>query len=128
MTSVESAVAPPLSNARAVAHFDLSAGQLPENIALSPDGSAILSFTGSLQVALVTAAGRMRVLATLPGADSPSGQASIAGLVRAGDGTVYVAYRSGDTNRERHLARVPGQPSPARRGVARRRRHKRTRG
>lgn len=90
------AATPPLSNARTVAHFDLTTGQLPENIALRPDGSALLSFTGSRQIALVTTTGRTTVLATLPGGSTSSDQPSIAGLVRAADGSTLVAYRSQD--------------------------------
>lgn len=92
------AAVPPVSNPRAVAHFDLSSGQSPENLAVAPDGSALLSLTGSRQIVRVTPTGRTSVLATLPAGD-PADQASIAGLVRAGDGTVFVAFRSGAADR-----------------------------
>ncbi|MFE6718268.1 hypothetical protein ACFVDU_11820 [Streptomyces albidoflavus] len=66
----------PLSNPRTLAHFDLSTGQSPENIALEPDGSALVSLTGSRQVARVSPTGHTTVLATLPGHDSPARRAS----------------------------------------------------
>lgn len=103
----------PLSNPRTLAHFDLSTGQSPENIALDPDGSALVGLTGSRQVARVSPTGHTTVLATLPGHDSPAGQEGIAGLVRAGDGSVHVAYRSGDANLN-GVWRIPPSGAPER--------------
>ncbi|WP_432904721.1 hypothetical protein ACQP1S_07940 [Micromonospora matsumotoense] len=84
------------------AHFDLAKGQLPENIALGPDGTAYLTFAAARQVAAVDPAGRTRVLATLAapadgGVATPVlGFALTTGIVRTGDGTLYVLYASGD--------------------------------
>src|SRR5689334_9994745 len=66
------AAAPPVSRARIVAHFDLAAGQQPENIALEPDGSADLTFSFAHQVVRVTRTGKVRVLAQLPAPDHPA--------------------------------------------------------
>lgn len=47
-------------------HFDLAAGQMPENIALLPDGTANVTFAGSRQIAQIAPGGSTRILATLP--------------------------------------------------------------
>jgi sugar lactone lactonase YvrE len=91
----------PLSGARIAAHFDLAQGQLPENIALEPDGTADVTFAGARQIAQVTPAGRTRILATLPapadgGVNTPAlGFALTTGIVRGHDGTLYVLYATG---------------------------------
>ncbi len=43
---------------RIAVHFDLAKGQMPENIALAPDGTAYVTFAAARQVALVTKRGR----------------------------------------------------------------------
>ncbi|WP_331771500.1 hypothetical protein OG948_48800 (plasmid) [Embleya sp. NBC_00888] len=91
----------PLTDVRIAAHFDLAAGQQAENISLSPDGSAYVTFARSRQVARVDARGTTRILATLPapadgGAHPPALDAPMAtGIVRTSDGTVYVLYAAG---------------------------------
>ncbi|MFF9281153.1 SMP-30/gluconolactonase/LRE family protein [Streptomyces griseosporeus] len=89
--------APP--QARVIAHFDLAAGQTPENIALEPDGSADLTFAFARQVARVTLNGDTRVLATLPAVANPDTpllhNALVLGIARAHDGTLYVNYATG---------------------------------
>ncbi|MEU3724285.1 hypothetical protein [Streptomyces sp. NPDC031705] len=90
--------APPLSRPRIVTHLDFAAGQTPENIALEPDGAADLTFAFARQVARVSPKGRTEVLATLPAVGHPStpvGAAVTTGLVRTGDGTLYVVYVTG---------------------------------
>lgn len=95
---------PTVRDARVVAHFNLGRGQQPENIALEPDGSADLTFARARQVARVTRTGQTRVVATLPG--PPAGTtcpvvatpAFVFGVVRAGDGTLYVNYCTGTAN------------------------------
>jgi streptogramin lyase len=78
---------------RIVAHFNLQAGQTPENAAIEPDGSADITLAAANQVARVTRAGKVTIIATLP----PSGQCPVlpgpaaTGIVRAHDGTLYVA-------------------------------------
>ncbi|MFF9324841.1 SMP-30/gluconolactonase/LRE family protein [Streptomyces sp. NPDC014776] len=90
---------PIVSAPRIVAHFDLAAGQTPENIALEPDGSADLTFAFARQVAHVTRFGQVRVRATLPAEPHPNtpliGSAIVTGIARAHDGTLYVAYATG---------------------------------
>ena len=83
----------PLSNAREAVHFDISTLQQPENITLEPSGAADMTFQKSRQVARVTTSGKITVLATLPA--PPTGTATAAGLVRTGDGTLYVSYNAG---------------------------------
>ncbi|MEU1534215.1 hypothetical protein [Streptomyces fagopyri] len=95
------AVTRPVATPRIVAHFDLARGQMPENIALEPDGTADVTFAGARQVAAVSPAGATRVLATLPapadgGVHTPAlGFALTTGIVRAHDGTLYFLYASG---------------------------------
>lgn len=86
---------------RGATHFDLSAGQMPENVTLLPDGTALVTFAKSRQVAQVTRRGTTRILATLPlpadgGVDTPAlGFPLVTGIVRTSAGTVYVLYATG---------------------------------
>jgi sugar lactone lactonase YvrE len=84
---------PPVTRARIVAHFDITARQQPENITLEPNGAADLTFSFARQVARVTPQGKITILATLPPA--VSGTAGVSGVVRAPDGTLYVNYLAG---------------------------------
>ncbi|MEU3518509.1 hypothetical protein ABZ770_25070 [Streptomyces sp. NPDC006654] len=90
---------PLVSNARVVAHFDLAAGQTPENVVAERGGSVDVSFAFARQVARVTRERRVRVLATLPPERSPRtpllNSAVTLGLARAHDGTLYVNYATG---------------------------------
>ncbi|MFC4032898.1 hypothetical protein ACFO3J_15570 [Streptomyces polygonati] len=91
----------PLSDIRIADHFDLAAGQLPENISLLPDGTADVTFAASRQVAQVSPRGTTRILATLPapadgGVNTPAlGFPLATGIVHTSDGTVYVLYATG---------------------------------
>lgn len=90
-----------LSDVRIASHFDLAAGQMPENIALLPDGTADVTFARSRQVARITPRGTTRVLATLPepadgGVKTPvMGFPLTTGIVHAPDGSTYVLYATG---------------------------------
>ncbi|WP_371619728.1 hypothetical protein [Streptomyces sp. NBC_00454] len=88
-----------LAHPRIVAHFDLTAGQTPENIVLEPDGSADLTFALARQVARVSRHGDTEILATLPAVANPAtpllGAAVVTGIVRTHDGTLYVPYLTG---------------------------------
>lgn len=98
---VASAASAPLSCARIAAHFDLTRHQMPENIALAPDGSAYVTFAAARQVARIDSRGTTRILATLPapadgGLHTPVlGFALTTGIVRAHDGTLYFLYATG---------------------------------
>ncbi|MCQ4212811.1 hypothetical protein [Streptomyces longispororuber] len=89
---------------RIAAHFDLARGQTPENIALRPDGTAVVTFAAARQVASVSPTGTTQILATLPapadgGVHTPVlGFALTAGVVRAQDGTLYFLYASGSAD------------------------------
>ncbi|MFE2738227.1 hypothetical protein [Streptomyces sp. NPDC059349] len=96
------AVAPPLSDARVVAHytFNNEIQQTPENIVLEPDGTADMTFSLSRQVVHATNRGASyAVRATLPAVSEPHtpilGQAAVMGIARASDGTLYVNYATG---------------------------------
>ncbi|WP_393059114.1 hypothetical protein [Streptomyces sp. LN549] len=94
----------PLTDIRIAGHFDLLAGQQPENVALLPDGTAYVTFAGAHQVARITPRGATRILATLPapaddGVHTPVlGFALTTGIVRSADGTVYVLYATGTSD------------------------------
>jgi hypothetical protein len=98
--AVTPAVRTPAVTPSGVLHFDLAAGQMPENIVLDRHGSVDVTFAGARQVARITAAGRTEVLATLPApADSSAvtpllGFPLTTGLVRDGR-TFYVLYATG---------------------------------
>lgn len=86
---------------RAGVHFDYSLGQLPENAALEPDGTAVVTFASARQVATVSPAGSVRIRATMPlpadgGEHTPVlGFALTTGIARAHNGTLYFLYASG---------------------------------
>ena len=96
-----SAASAPLSDARIAVHFDLAVGQTPENIALAPGGAEDVTFAIARQVAEISAAGAIRILATLPlpadgGVNTPVlGLPATMGIVRAADGTLYFLYDTG---------------------------------
>ncbi|WP_329047752.1 hypothetical protein OG738_36305 [Amycolatopsis sp. NBC_01488] len=104
---------------RVAVHFGLAAGQLPENVALAPDGTAYVTFAAARQVASVTPQGVIRVLATLPappdgGAATPVLKFALTtGIVRLGDGTLYFLYASGDAGTT-GLYRLPPGGTPQR--------------
>ena len=89
----------PLSDPRIAAHFDLSAGQQPENITVDGSGTAYLTFSFARQIAAVTRTGQVHILATLPAPEAAStpllGKAFVGGIARADDGTIYVTYATG---------------------------------
>ncbi|MFI6846780.1 hypothetical protein OG535_33430 [Kitasatospora sp. NBC_00085] len=93
------AVAPPLSQPRIIAHFNLDLGLQPENIALEPDGSADLTFSFARKIGRVDRAGNLTELAVLPAPAQPAtplvGAAVVTGIARAHDGTLYFAYATG---------------------------------
>jgi hypothetical protein len=102
--------------APSVVHFDLAAGQMPENIVLGPDGATYLTFAGARQVAVVAADHSVRILATMPlpadgGGHTPVlGFALTTGLVRTGDGTLYFLYASGSAATGLYRLRPGGAP------------------
>ncbi|GAA3980873.1 hypothetical protein GCM10022384_32650 [Streptomyces marokkonensis] len=103
-----------LSNVRIAKHFDLAAGQMPENIALLPDGTAHVTFAGSRQVARITPRGNVRILATLPapadgGVNTPVLRFPLTtGIVHA-DGATYVLYATGTADLTGLWRLVPGK-------------------
>lgn len=106
---------PWLTDVRIAGHFDLSAGQMPENIALRPDGTAYVTFAKARQVARITPRGAVRVLAELPapadgGIHTPVlGFALTTGIVRTADGTLYVLYATGTSDLTGLWRLRPGQ-------------------
>ena len=98
------AVSSRATGARVVTHFDLAAGQQPENVALAPDGVAYATFATGRQIARITPNGSMRILATLPapadgGVNTPVlGFALTTGIVRDSHGTLYFLYATGTAN------------------------------
>ncbi|MFG1810043.1 SMP-30/gluconolactonase/LRE family protein [Streptomyces sp. NPDC049040] len=90
-----------VSQARVTSHFDLSAGQMPENIVVEPDGAVDLSFAGARQIVRIDHRGAIHVLATLPlpadgGANTPVLKFPlVTGLVLAPGGTLYFLYATG---------------------------------
>jgi hypothetical protein len=93
-----------LSNPRILVHYDLSAGQEPENVTVEPDGNLDVVLARAHQIERVTPSGQRQLLATLPappdgGVHTPVlGFALATGIVRTADGTLYVGYAAGDDN------------------------------
>ncbi|MFC9914075.1 SMP-30/gluconolactonase/LRE family protein [Streptomyces sp. NPDC059862] len=93
----------PISHVLVVAHLNMADGQRPENIALEPDGSAVVTFAFRRQVARIDRAGGVHVLATLPappaGASTPVLTSPfLGGIVRTHDGTLYFLYATGTSD------------------------------
>ncbi|MFC9243775.1 hypothetical protein ACFT7S_06900 [Streptomyces sp. NPDC057136] len=114
-TANATSAAGPLTDVRIATHFDLSAGQLPENIALLRDGTALVTFAAGRQVAHVTPWGATRIKATLPapadgGVHTPVlGFPLATGIVHAPDGTVYVLYATGTADLTGLWRLLPGK-------------------
>lgn len=105
-----SAASAPLCGARIAVHFDLAAGQTPENIALAPGGAADVTFAAGRQIAEVAPGGGIRVLATLPKPADGGVHTTVlgfpltVGITRAGDGTLYFLYATGTALAERKIS------------------------
>jgi hypothetical protein len=98
----------PLSGAQEVAHFDVTALQQPENITLEPGGAADVTFNRARQVARVGTDGSVSILATLPA--PATGTATVSGIVRGKDGSLYVNYNAGSQSGIWRIARGGGTP------------------
>ncbi len=94
------AAAQAAGRAHVVVHFDLAAGQMPENVVPDRDGGVDVTFAGARQVARIDASGRVSVLATLPAPADPAAVTPLlgfpltTGLVRDGR-TFSVLYATG---------------------------------
>jgi sugar lactone lactonase YvrE len=100
----------PLSNAREVAHFDVTLLQQPENITLAPDGAAVVTFNRARQVARVGRDGSVSILATLPA--PTTGTAGVSGIVRGRDGSLFVNYNAGSQSAIWRIAPRGGTATP----------------
>ncbi|WP_203823706.1 hypothetical protein [Actinoplanes palleronii] len=126
--AASAAPARPVAKAAAVVHFDLAAGQMPENIVPDRDGGVDVTFAGARQVARIDNQGKVRVLATLPAPADPAAVTPLlgfpltTGLVRDGR-TFYVLYATGSAketgvwtftegNPPRKLADLPADGLP----------------
>ena len=111
------AVTPTVSNPAILVHYNLAAGEQPENVLVEPDGNLIVSLSKAHEVERVTPSGQRQLVATLPlppdgGVNPPVlGFVLATGLVRPADGTLYVGYAAGDDNYT-GIWRIPpgGQP------------------
>lgn len=111
--SAAAAASPPVSNPRIVAHFDLSAGQSPEDIALEPDGAADISMAKASSAVRVTLDGHTQLLGQLPrtGGCPYLGFPVSAGIARAQDGAVYLANCTGNADTGIWRLRRGAQPT-----------------
>jgi streptogramin lyase len=89
-----------VSNPRIVAHFDLAAGQTPEDVVVEPDGSADISLSVADEAVRVGRDGTTRLLGQLPktGACPQSSAALSLGIARAKDGTVFLVDCAGSAD------------------------------
>jgi hypothetical protein len=91
-----------VSDPRILIHYDLGAGQTPENVAGLPNGDFVATLALARQVVRITPEGHQQILATLPapadgGANVPiTHKALTTGVLQIADGTFYVGYASGD--------------------------------
>ena len=99
--SLTQASAPPVESAQTFVLFNITKGQLPENMAPAPHGALDVALNGAGEVGQVSAAGKLKVLATLPpaadgGVNTPDIKSAFtAGMVRAANGTIYTNYSTG---------------------------------
>jgi sugar lactone lactonase YvrE len=98
----------PLSDAREVAHFDVNALQQPENITLEHGGAADVTFNRARQVARIGTDGSVTILATLPA--PATGTATVSGIVRGKDGSLYVNDNAGSQSGIWRIAAGGGTP------------------
>jgi sugar lactone lactonase YvrE len=103
-----SAATAPLSEPQVVAHFNVTAQEQPEDVALAPAGVADVTFNRARQVAQVGTDGSVTILATLPA--SATGTGTAAGIVRAPDGTLYVNYNAGSQSGIYRIPPAGGTP------------------
>jgi sugar lactone lactonase YvrE len=95
------AVASRATGARIAVHFDLAAGQTPENVALAPGGVLYVTFAVGRQVARIAPDGTTRILATLPAPADGANHTPVlgfpltSGIVRDTNGTLYFLYATG---------------------------------
>jgi hypothetical protein len=105
-----------VSNPHILIHYDLDAGQTPENVAGLPNGDFLVTLALARQVVRITPRGDQQVLATLPapadgGADVPITHSALTmGVLRLADGTIYVGYASGDNTLTGIWRIAPPQP------------------
>ncbi|GAA0929175.1 hypothetical protein GCM10009554_11330 [Kribbella koreensis] len=98
------AVASRATAARIAVHFDLAAGQTPENVALAPGGVLYVTFAVGRQIARIDPDGTTRVLATLPAPADGANHTPVlgfpltSGIVRDTNGTLYFLYATGTTD------------------------------
>src|SRR5260370_21285012 len=76
-------------------HLDISTKQQIESLAREPGGSLDASFIFDGQLARISPAGQVSILATLP--KPASGPNLAAGAARDHDGNLYVLYSAGST-------------------------------
>lgn len=97
---IAEAAAAPVSDPRVVAHFNLGAGQTPEDFALAPDGAVVVSFAYADEVAQVTRDGNTQILGQLPRTGNcPGTKAPVSlGIARDRDGAVYAVDCTGNAD------------------------------
>jgi hypothetical protein len=91
------------TNASILASFDLTAGQLPENIVSTSGDAVAVTFAASRQVAEISAAGEIDILGTLPepaelGTATPVLGFPLATGLALVDDTYYALYATGEAD------------------------------
>ncbi|MFY1632288.1 hypothetical protein ACN27F_03210 [Solwaraspora sp. WMMB335] len=90
-----------LSDVRVLAHFDRSAGQAAESIALEPDGGVVIGMIPAREVVRVAPDGTVQSLVTMPlppdgGGTTPViGIPVVTGVARSDSGAMYFLYSAG---------------------------------
>jgi hypothetical protein len=103
-----------VQSSRMLVLFDITKGQLPENMVAAPHGALDVALNGAGEIAQVASNGTFKVLGMLPapadgGVNTPLlKMAFMAGMARAANGTIYTLYSTGTAGQSGVYRLEPG--------------------
>jgi hypothetical protein len=103
-----------VQSSRMLVLFDITKGQLPENMVAAPHGALDVALNGAGAIAQVASSGTFKVLGTLPapadgGVNTPLLKMPfMAGMARAANGTIYTLYSTGTAGQSGVYRLEPG--------------------
>lgn len=103
-----------IESSRTLVLFDITKGQLPENMVAAPHGALDVALNGAEEIAQVASDGTVKVLGRLPapangGVNTPLLKMPfMAGMARAANGTIYTLYSTGTAGQSGVYRLTPG--------------------